>query len=191
MPASRSRLPVMLASVGLLAVATAGCGGFSVTEGEAEDVATPVPPAAGACLEGAEDCQDTGGDMGAPPPDAPGGGGDATDGGGMEPGPGQATQVEPTDGLVEVRPVDWETVEVAPDDQTQVTLYWWSGVAPCNALADVGVAYTDDAVTLTVLEGSVPADEPQACIDLAQYKSTSITLDEEIGPRSIVDGAEG
>lgn len=191
MPASRSRFPVLLASVGLLAIAATGCGGFSVTEGEAEGTATEAPPAAGACLEGDDDCQDTGGDIGAPPPDAPVGGGDATDGGTAEPDPGQATEVESTDGLEDVHPVDWETVEVDPDDQTQVTLYWWSGVAPCNALADVEVEYGDDAVTLTVLEGSVPSDEPQACIQIAQYKSTSVTLDEEIGPRSIVDGAEG
>ncbi len=193
MTVSRSRLPVLLASMGLLAVTTAGCGGFTVTGGEAEDIATATaaPPAAGACLEGAEDCQDTGGDMGAPPPDAPVSDGGGTDGGGLGPDAGQATEVEATDGLDDVHPVDWETVEVDPADQTQVTVYWWSGVAPCNALADVEVDYSDDAVTLTVLEGSVPADEPQACIELAQYKSTSVTLDEEIGPRSILDGAEG
>ncbi len=182
MTASRSRLRLLLASVGLLALTATACG---TAADEASDVATDVPPAAGACLEGAEDCQDTGGDMGAPPPDQP-----ATDGGAVEPDTGQATEVEPTDGLEDVHPVDWETVEVDPDDQTKVTVYWWSGVAPCNALADVEVDYSDDAVTLTVLEGSVPSDEEQACIELAQYKSTSITLDEEIGPRSIVDGAE-
>lgn len=182
MTASRSRLPRLLASVGLLALTATACG---TAADEASDVATAAPPAAGACLEGAEDCQDTGGDMGAPPP-----GQDATDGGGAQPDPGEATEVAPTDGLEDVHPVDWETVEVDPADQTQVTLYWWSGVAPCNALADVEVEYSDDAVTLTVLEGSEPSDEEQACIELAQYKSTSITLDEEIGPRSIVDGAE-
>ncbi len=65
-----------------------------------------------------------------------------------------------------------------------------SGVAPCNALAEVQAEFTDEAVTLTVIEGSEPADEPQACIEIAQYKQTTITLDEEIGPRSILDGAE-
>lgn len=185
MTVSRSRLPLLLASAGMLAALTAACGG-SVTSGEAED----IDPAAGACLAGDEDCQDTGGDMGAPPPDAPVSDGEATDGGGMEPDPGEATEVEPTDGLDDVRPVGWETVEVDPADQTRVTVFWWSGVAPCNMLADVEVTYTDEAVTLTVLEGSEPADEPQACIELAQYKSTTLTLDEEIGPRSILDGAE-
>ena len=102
----------------------------------------------------------------------------------------QATQVEPTDGLENVHPVSWDTVEVAPDDQTQVTVSWWSGVPPCNTFAEVEVSYTDDAVVLTVLEGNVPADEPQACIEIAQYKSTTLTLDEEVGPRSILDGAE-
>lgn len=179
MTAPRTRLPLLIVTVGLLALTATACGTA------ADEAASDVPPAAGACLEGAEDCQDTGGDMGAPPPDQP-----ATDGGGVEPDPGQATEVEPADGLEDVHPVDWETVEVDPDDQTRVTLYWWSGVAPCNALSDVEVEHSDDAVTVTVLEGSEPSDEEQVCIELAQYKSTSITLDEEIGPRSIVDGAE-
>lgn len=187
MATSRSHLPVLLALLGLLAALATACGGTG-TSGEA--AATAAPPAAGACLEGAEDCQDTGGDMGAPPPDAPVSDGAATDGGGLEPDAGQATQVEPADGLVDVHPVDWETVEVDPADPTRVTISWWSGVAPCHVLADVEVTYGDDAVTFTVLEGSEPADEPQACVELAQYTSTSVTLDEEIGPRSILDGAE-
>lgn len=170
MTASRSRLPVLLAAVGLLALTTTACGGTDADQ--AGGVATDAP-AAGACLEGAEDCDDTGGDMGAPAPD-----------------PAQATEVEATEGLDDVHPVDWGTIDVDPDDPTQVTLYWWSGVAPCHALAGVEVDYSDDTVTLTVLEGSEPADEPQACIEVAQYKSTSITLDEEIGPRSIADGFE-
>ena len=192
----RSRL--LLATVGVTALLAAGCAGETATE-----VSDPLPPAdqgvtdggaagggaAGACLEGAEDCQDTGGDMGAPPPDtpvsAPAGDGD------QQGDAAQAEAVEPTDGLEDLRPVGWETVEVDPGDQTQVTVYWWSGVEPCNALSEVEVAYGEDAVTLTVVEGTVPADEPQACIEIAQYKQTSITLDEEVGPRSILDGAEG
>ena len=180
----------LLAATALVALAAAGCGAAETAE--SDDAA--APPAAGACLAGAEDCQDTGGDMGAPPPDGlPVADPDApvTDGGaGGGEDPGQATQVEPTEGLENVHPVGWEEVQVAPDDQTQVTVFWWSGVAPCNALSEVQVDYADDTVTLTVLEGNVPSEEEQACIELAQYKSTTITLDEEVGPRSILDGAD-
>ncbi len=181
-----TRPRLLLASVAVLALAATACG--AADSSEDGDVAA-APPAAGACLAGADDCQDTGGDMGAPPPDGlPVADPDApvTDGGETP----QATQVEPTDGLENVHPVGWDRIDVAPDDQTQVTVYWWSGVAPCNALSEVQVDYAEDAITLTVLEGNVPADEPQACIEIAQYKSTSITLDEEVGPRSILDGAE-
>lgn len=189
-----TRPRLLLASLGLLALTAAACGAADTATSDGD--AAAAPPAAGACLEGAEDCQDTGGDMGAPPPDGqpvadpdtpvtgPAGGG------GADPDPGQATRVEPTDGLEDIRAVGWDAIEVDPADQTQVTVYWWSGVAPCNALAEVDVTTTDEAVTLTVLEGSVPADEPQACIEIAQYKKTSVTLDEVVGPRSILDGAD-
>lgn len=180
----------LLAAAAVAALVTAACGNEATT-----DVAAGGGAAAGACLAGAEDCQDTGGDMGATPPDGelpvnpdepvtapadPGADGDAAG----------ATAVEPTDGLEDVRAVGWDTVEVNPDDQTEVTVFWTSGVAPCNALSEVTAELSDDAVTLTVLEGTVPSDEPQACIEIAQYKRATITLDEEVGPRSILDGAE-
>lgn len=180
---THSRL--LLAALGVVALTATACGAADTASSGA--VSDEVPPAAGACLEGAEDCQDTGGDMGAPPPSD----GLPADGGGVEPGPGEATEVEATAGLQDIRPVGWDAVEVDPDDQSRLTVYWWSGVAPCNALADVEVEATDEAVTLTVLEGTVPADEPQACIELAVYKQTTVVLDEELGPRSILDGTEG
>lgn len=175
----------LLALLAVLALLTAACGS-SVETGASEP--SSAPPAAGACLEGAEDCEDTGGDMGAPPPDA-------DQPVSHEPDPDapvepSSTEVEPTDGLEDVHPVSWEGIEVDPDDQSRVTVRWTSGVAPCHAFAGVEVEYRDDAVVLTVLEGSVPADEPQACIELAQAKQATIQLDEEIGPRSIEDGAE-
>ena len=186
-----TRTRLLLAVAAVLAVVGTACAGEATTE----DAASGDAPAAGACLAGAEDCQDTGGDMGAPPPDggelpanpdepvtnpADGGDGDTPN----------ATQVEPTDGLEDIRAIGWDRVDVNPDDQTEVTVYWTSGVAPCNALAEVQVEYAEDAVTLTVLEGTVPSDEPQACIEIAQMKRTTVTLDEELGPRSILDGAE-
>ena len=178
----------LLASMAVVALATTACGATDATETDAA-----APPAAGACLAGAEDCQDTGGDMGAPPPDSlpvadpdqPVGdaAGDGED-------PAQAAQVEPVEGLENIHPVDWEEVRVDPADPSRVTVVWWSGVAPCNALSEVRVETSDEAVTLTVLEGNVPSEEEQACIEMAVRKSATVTLDEEIGPRSILDGAE-
>ena len=181
----------LLAVAAVVTFAAAGCG-FSVESASSEGSGfagddAGAPPAAGACLEGATECQDTGGDMGAPPPD-----GDLPVSEDVEPdGPvtPSATEVEPTAGLEDVHAVGWEGVEVDPDDQSRVTLRWTSGVAPCNAFAGVEAEFTEDTVILTVLEGTVPSDEPQACIELAQLKQATVELDEPIGPRSIVDGA--
>ena len=187
------RTPRLLVPLAVLAVTAAGCG-FSVEAGSAESAGSGAPPAAGACLEGATDCDDTGGDMGAPPTD-----GDLPVADGDTPVSHQpdpeapaspsATQVEPRSGLEDVHAVPWEGVEVDPDDQSRVTVRWTSGVAPCHAFAGVDAAFTEDTVTLTVLEGAVPSDEDRACIELAQSKQAVVELDEEIGPRSIVDGA--
>lgn len=165
----------------LLTLVLSSCG-FTVEE------STSSGEVAGACLEGATECDDMGGDMGVPPPDEPVS--DAPDmGGGGDPG-GGAEVVEPQDGLDDLRPVGWEEVQVDPDDQSRVTVYWTSGVQECNALAEVEVEYGDDAITLTVIEGTPPSDEPMACIELAVRKQTTIQLDEEVGPRSIRDGAD-
>ena len=188
----------LLAVAAVVTLATAGCG-VAVESGSSEGSGLTgddggAPPAAGACLEGATDCQDTGADMGAPPPDGdlPVADGDVPVSHEPDhPGPAAptATSVEPVDGLEDVHPVGWEAVAVDPDDPSRVTLRWTSGVAPCNAFAGVEAAFTEDTVTLTVLEGTVPSDEPQACIELAQFKQATVELDEAIGPRSIIDGA--
>lgn len=163
----------------LLTLVLSACG-FTAEE------STSSGGVAGACLEGATECDDMGGDMGAPAPDEPvsdepgmGDGGDA----------GDAERVEPQDGLVDLRPVGWDEVQVDPDDQSRVTVYWMSGVQECNALAEVEVEY-GDAITLTVIEGTPPSDEPMACIELAVRKQTTVKLEEEVGPRSILDGAD-
>lgn len=179
------RTPRQLLAIVAVIVTTAGCG-FAVESGSSEGSSTDgAPPAAGACLEGATECDDTGGDMGAPPPDLPVSH-DADPGDPVTP---SATEVEPTDGLEDVHPVRWDGVEVDPDDQSRVTVRWTSGVAPCNAFAGVEAEFTEDTVTLTVLEGGVPSDEPQACIEIAQFKQATVELGEAIGPRSILDGA--
>lgn len=178
------RRPAILLTAAILAFAAAGCSGGSdaVDDPGTEpgagtgtlDPDTPVQDGNGAndaCLAGATDCQDTGGDMGAP-----------------EPGDG-ATPVTPApEGLRDLREISWDSVEVDPDDQTRVTVFWTSGVEPCNVLSEVRAEYADDAVTLTVVEGSTPDDV--ACIEIAVSKQTTVVLDEEVGPRSIRDGAD-
>lgn len=126
-----------------------------------------VAPAGDSCLAGATECPDV--PLVTDVPE------------GMEP-----TIVEPNEGLVEVEPIPW--IRVLPnDDQTAVQVTWWNGNPGCRALAGVEVSETDEAVTITVLEGRDPQGE--ACTDEALLLATTIELSGELGPRSILDGA--
>jgi hypothetical protein len=53
---SMSRL--LVPTVAAIAIIATACGGSSSTDEPAGDDAAELPPAAGACLEGADDCQD-------------------------------------------------------------------------------------------------------------------------------------
>lgn len=188
----RRRLPLVIA---MLAVALAACGSQDPVASSAPLTAAPDAPvsagddpAGGTCLAGTEDCRDDPSRPGAEAPGAPGEPGQPLPGDGAPDDP-EPTFVEPRAGLEDLRPVGWDRIDVDVDDRS-VTVSWWSGVAPCDVLSDVEVTYGDDAVTVTVVEGSVPTDEPRACIELAQLKAHRLTLEEPIGPRSILDGAE-
>ncbi|MPZ69613.1 MAG: hypothetical protein GEU71_08795 [Actinobacteria bacterium] len=103
---------------------------------------------------------------------------------------GGAQLVEPQPGQVDVRPIPWTRAKVL-DDGAAVKLFWWSGVEPCNVLDRVEVEYTDEAVTMTLFEGHTETDEDVACIEIAVKKATIVELDEPLGDREIVDGADG
>lgn len=166
----RPRLALIFSSAAVVLAACGGSTGQSVPA--VDDPATGAPPpAAGACLEGATECDDNPG---------------MTDGQGDEmPAP---TIVEPRPGMADVHPVNWDNAEVA-NDQT-VTVSWWSGVEPCNVLDHVEVTYAEDAVTITVFEGSDPDQPGAACIEIAERRGTVVELEEPLGPRSLVDGAD-
>lgn len=126
-----------------------------------------VAPEVGTCLAGATECPDV-----PPVNEIPEG---------MEP-----TMVEPRDGLADVAPVPW--VEVEPDDdQTALRVTWWSGNQDCYGLDHVEVTEADDAVTITVLQGRDP--DVDICTEEAVLVATTVELDGELGPRSILDGA--
>lgn len=131
--------------------------------------------AAGACLVGTPDCDDTvegpDGENPAPLPTEP-----------VDP-----QVVEPTPGMTNVYARMFDTATVGEDGRT-VTIDFWSGVEPCYVLDHVDVAY-GGAVIITLFEGSAPTDEPVACIEIAVAKRVVITLDEPLGDRPIIDGA--
>jgi hypothetical protein len=96
--------------------------------------------------------------------------------------------VEPTPGMVDVRPTAFDTATIGAEDTT-ATITFWSGVEPCSVLDHVDVAYGADAVTITLFQGSDPNAGDVACIDIAVQKQVTIALDEPLGDRAIVDGA--
>jgi hypothetical protein len=100
------------------------------------------------------------------------------------------TPVEPTPGMDDVHARQWDASAVA-DDDTTVTLTYYTGVAPCTQLDHVDVVYGPDSVTITLYEGSDPGAQGTACIDIAMLASTTVHLDQPLAGRTIVDGAQG
>lgn len=96
--------------------------------------------------------------------------------------------VEPTPGMVDLRPVSFAKASVGADGRT-ITIDFWSGVEPCSVLDHVDVDAGPRAVTITLVEGRDPNAGDVACIEIAMAKRVIVVLDEPLGDRTIVDGA--
>jgi hypothetical protein len=108
-----------------------------------------------------------------------------------EPGDDPAPQpqvVEPRPGMVNVFSTAFDTATIGEDDRT-LTITFWSGIEPCSVLDHVEVRYGADAVTVTLYQGSDPNAKDVACIEIAVLKQVTITLDEPLAGRAILDGA--
>ncbi|HEY6568026.1 MAG TPA: hypothetical protein VI341_10975 [Actinomycetota bacterium] len=101
--------------------------------------------------------------------------------------PSAATPVQPRPGMTDVRARMFDRA-IVHDDGT-VTILFTSGVEPCAVLDHVDVAYGDDAVTVTLFEGRDAAAGDVACIEIAVLKSVTISLDQALDGRQVVDGA--
>jgi len=101
-----------------------------------------------------------------------------------------AQVVEPRPGMTGVHPIRFDTVSPRPDGLT-LAVDFTGGVAPCFVLDHVDVDETPDAVTITLYAGQVPSPEPVACIEIAAFYETLVTLDAQLGGRPVVDGAPG
>jgi hypothetical protein len=82
--------------------------------------------------------------------------------------------------------VPWEKVDVL--DQSTLDVRFYNGVEECYGLDRVEVEYSQDAVTVTVFVGRVPG--AGVCIELAELKVTRVNLEEPLGDRKILDGAD-
>jgi hypothetical protein len=97
--------------------------------------------------------------------------------GNLPPAP-DPTIVTPTTGLTGVHAVQAADLEAAVNGRdVTVRVAWWSGVAPCSALAGITVTRDGSTFLLTVNEGSAAAPD-QVCIDIAMYKAGVVDLGE-------------
>lgn len=93
--------------------------------------------------------------------------------------------VSPRPGLVDVRPIPWDKVEVL--DERTIEVRFWSGVEECYGVDRVDVEYSANEVAVTVYQGRVPTAE--ACIEIAVLTAVRVSLDEPLAGRQIVEGA--
>jgi len=70
-----------------------------------------------------------------------------------------------------------------------ITVTWWSGVEPCSVFDHAEVVEGDDAVVVTLFEGSDPVAGNGVCVAMAEQRATRIVLSSPLAGRVIVDGA--
>jgi hypothetical protein len=108
------------------------------------------------------------------------------------PAPGPTTSptalaVTPRPGLVDIRKHIWDRAE--PVGPRQVRVEFWGGIEECEALDHVDVDESPERVAITLFTGRVPTAD--VCIEIAVLKSFTVTLDDPVGEREILDGAAG
>jgi hypothetical protein len=96
--------------------------------------------------------------------------------------------VVPRPGMTGVRPIAFDIASVRPDGRS-VDVRFWSGIEPCSVLDHVAVAYGTDTVTITLYQGSDPSAGMVACSDIAVLNQVTVSLDQDLAERDIVDGA--
>ena len=104
--------------------------------------------------------------------------------GGNGPQRARAERREPDPSLVDPHPVSWDR---SKNRGRHVTLYYYSGVKECYGLHHVKVRETSKKVTITLFDGR--HRQAEACIELAVRVRTTVTLDEPLRNRKLVDGA--
>ncbi len=109
------------------------------------------------------------------------------DGAGDPPDEAGPERVEPRPGMANVRPRSFEEAE--PLDERTLAVRFWSGVEPCYVLDRVEVEESDETVTITLYEGSDPAEPDAVCIEIALWKEVLVELDAPLDGREVVDGA--
>ena len=108
----------------------------------------------------------------------------------VPPGPppgGNPQRVSVTPGATALQKHVFETAFAS--GASSVAVRWWDGVEPCSVLGRVDVSEAADKVTITLWTGIGPGAESRACVAMAVYKETIVSLSAPLGGRTIVDGA--
>lgn len=98
-------------------------------------------------------------------------------------------RVTPRPGMADVRPRRFEEVE--PLDERTLAVRFYSGVEPCYVLDRVEVVEAAESVTITLYEGSDPAEPDAVCIEIAVWKEVLVELGAPLAGREVVDGGAG
>ena len=176
----------------VLAFAFVALGGEQTSQRRSSG--TTAGPAGGGmamCVENVPDCDDMivvpGGEE---PVTIPSGDNSAVHDVGEEPTatPPQPETVEPNAHAVDLRARPFDSATVGDDGRT-IAIDFVSGVEPCYVLGRVDVEEGPGAITITLFEGQLDVGDDVACIDIGVFKRTTVTLDEPVGDRAIVDGA--
>ncbi len=96
------------------------------------------------------------------------------------------TQEDAPGGLIGVRTHRLDGMSVV--DDTTILLLMTGDPAPCFLVDRVEKVETDSSVELTVYVGSEP---DVACIAIIEEHSTTVTLDQPLGDRTVIDGSNG
>lgn len=103
--------------------------------------------------------------------------------------PGDEPRARPiaiTPGLENVNMTVFDKHRVVDGDRLK--LFFWGGVEDCYGVDHVDIEYGNDAVTATIFYGNKP--DADVCIEIAEYQVVTVQLDEPLGGRDVVDGAQ-
>lgn len=92
-------------------------------------------------------------------------------------------------GIAFSRPLSWHDATYV--DHRTVDVAFTAGVAACGRLADVRVAESADAVTITLVYGSTPLPEGTVCPAIGFNARTRVRLPHALDGRRLVDGSTG
>jgi hypothetical protein len=88
--------------------------------------------------------------------------------------------------MVDLRAARFVRYRVGPGDE-RLTLFFYSGVAPCYVLDHVDLAYGRRAVRVALFVGRDPDGDDRACPEIARLYRVDVRLREPLDGRRVVN----